>query len=61
MKSSTSKSTENNAKSAAFQPKIAHPIKHPFQVICQLCQKTISYSGKDGEITYAVCDQCAGI
>lgn len=61
MVTSTSASKEKNTHSADFQPKIALPTKHPFQVVCQLCKRTISYSGKDGEITYAVCDQCSGI
>lgn len=47
-------------------PKSPHPkedqrVKHPFQVICSVCHKTISYSGKDGEIHFAKCDQCEGV
>lgn len=43
------------------QPKISVPISHPFQVVCSRCQKTISYSGKDGEVFSTVCDECAGV
>ncbi|AFM02153.1 MULTISPECIES: hypothetical protein [Desulfitobacterium] len=43
------------------QPKDEQEVKHPFQVVCSVCKKTISYSGKDGEVFLVKCDQCEGI
>ncbi len=51
----------SETRSTLAQPKIAETISHPFQVVCSLCQKTISYSGKGGEVFSTVCDECAGI
>lgn len=42
-------------------PQAEQEVKHPFQVVCSVCQKTISYSGKDGEVFLAKCDKCDGI
>jgi hypothetical protein len=53
--------TEQKTKSKAFEPQLTHPTEHPFQVVCQLCQRTIFHSGKDGDVSYVVCDKCSGI
>ena len=43
------------------QAKEPNKVKHPFQVVCSVCHRTISYSGKDGEVYSAKCDKCEGI
>lgn len=42
---------EENSKRPAF----------PFQVICEHCRKTISFSGENGEVFPVVCDRCSGL
>jgi len=59
--SSTTPLPQSTPSSTLTQPKISDPISHPFQVVCSRCQKTISYSGKDGEVFSTVCDECAGV
>jgi hypothetical protein len=53
--------TKQKTKSKAFESKLSHPTEHPFQVVCQVCQRTIFHSGKDGDVSYVVCDQCSEI
>ncbi|MGE4272410.1 MAG: hypothetical protein AB7E31_06005 [Desulfitobacterium sp.] len=36
-------------------------VNHPFQVVCSVCHKTISYSGEDGQVYLVKCDECAGV